>query len=443
MFDTDPSSVSQEWREYFAALDQTDGEIGSVADSGDGRQSTSLQKQVSPPAGSLGVALLDQIRVMIETIRLEGYKAAQVDPLNQRNTARQRFSLSNFGIEGHAELLVSGQGTHFRGPLKLSELHRRLLETYCGAIGLESMHIDDEKVKNWLFNRMETEGDQLSREQRLDILAKLTDAETFEEFIQKKFRGAKSFSLQGAESLLPLLDFALAKAAEHDMREVVLAMAHRGRLNVLANIIGKPKWQIFQEFEDSHADGPAEGDVRYHLGHSNDYETPSKRKIHVSLCFNPSHLEFVNPVALGRMRAKQDRTSDLQRQRGMAILIHGDASFAGEGVVQETLNLSQLDAYTSGGALHVLINNQIGFTTAPEEGRSTPYATDVAKMLPSPIFHVNGDNPEAVVRVVLQAMDFRRTFKRDVFIDMVCYRRLGHNEGDEPAFTQPLLCEII
>ncbi len=382
---------------------------------------------------------------MIATIRTRGYKAARVDPLNQHDIARQRFDLTAFGFtDAHAGLLVSGQGTHFGGPLTLSELHQRLLDTYCGPIGLESLHIDDEKVKDWLFSRMETESAlQLSREQRLRVLTKVTDAVTFEEFIQKKFRGAKSFSLQGAESLLPLLDFALAKAAEQDIREVVLAMAHRGRLNVLANVIGKPKWQIFQEFDDSYADGPAEGDVRYHLGHSNDYQTPSKRKVHVSLCFNPSHLEFVNPVALGRMRAKQDRSGDSERERGMTLLIHGDASFAGEGVVQETLNLSQLGAYTTGGALHVLINNQIGFTTAPEEARSTPYATDVAKMLPSPIFHVNGDDPEAIVRVVLLAMDFRRTFKRDVVIDMVCYRRLGHNEGDEPTFTQPLLCELI
>jgi 2-oxoglutarate dehydrogenase E1 component len=306
------------------------------------------------------------------------------------------------------------------------------------------MHIDDEAVKSWLALRMEAESQpQLSREQRLDILTQLTDAVVFEEFIQKKFRGAKSFSLEGAESLLPLLHFALAKAAEQEILEVVLAMAHRGRLNVLANVIGKPKWQIFQEFDDVQEDGPAEGDVKYHLGHSSDYETGAKRKIHVSLCFNPSHLEFVNPVALGRMRAKQDRTSDSERRRGMALMIHGDASFAGEGVVQETLNLSELGAYTTGGALHVIVNNQIGFTTDPEEARSTPHATDVAKMLQTPIFHVNGDDPEAVVRAALLAMDFRRAFKRDVFIDMICYRRLGHNEGDEPTFTQPLLSDRI
>lgn len=445
-FQKDPSSVSEKWREYFSNMDQTDGEMPSVANPGEGHEPYPLEKQVSPSTGLLGgAALLDQISAMIATIRSQGYKAARVDPLNQLDIARQRFDLSNFGFTtAHAGLLVSAQGTHFGGPLTLSELHRRLLDTYCGSIGLEPVHIDDEKIKGWLFNRMETASDlQLSREQRVHILTKLTDAVTFEEFIQKKFRGAKSFSLQGAESLLPLLDFALAKAADQDIREVVLAMAHRGRLNVLANVIGKPKWQIFQEFDDSYADGPAEGDVRYHLGHSNDYETPSKRKVHVSLCFNPSHLEFVNPVALGRMRAKQDRTGDSKRERGMTVLIHGDASFAGEGVVQETLNLSQLGAYTTGGALHVLINNQIGFTTAPEEARSTPYATDVAKLLPSPIFHVNGDDPEAIVRVVLLAMDFRRTFKRDVIIDMVCYRRLGHNEGDEPTFTQPLLCELI
>ena len=284
---------------------------------------------------------------------------------------------------------------------------------------------------------------ELSHKQKLRILARLTDAVTFEEFVRKKFVGAKSFSLEGAESLIPLLDFAINHAARDGLQEIVLAMAHRGRLNVLANIIGKSPWEIFREFDDPLTAESGGGDVKYHLGYSNDYELASGEKIHLSLCFNPSHLEFVNPVAVGRMRAKQDRVGDQQHGRGMALLIHGDAAFAGEGVTQETLNLSQLEGYSIGGVLHVVINNQIGFTTSPKEARSSRYATDVAKMLQVPIFHVNGDDPEAVAQVVGLAMDFRRTFKRDAVIDMYGYRRWGHNEGDEPTFTQPRLYQAI
>ena len=266
----------------------------------------------------------------------------------------------------------------------------------------------------------------------------------FEEFIQRRFLGAKSFSLEGAETLIPLLDLAIEKAGEHKIDEVVLAMAHRGRLNVLANVMGKSPQRIFREFADIDPElHIGRGDVKYHLGHSADVKTSSGHPIHISLCFNPSHLEFVNPVAMGRVRAKQDRVDDHKRRRGMALLIHGDAAFAGEGIIQETLNLSQLGAYTIGGTLHVVVNNQIGFTTGPSEGRSTTYATDVAKMLQIPIFHVNGEDPEAVAQVVRLAMDFRREFQRDVVIDMYCYRRRGHNEADEPAFTQPLLYQAI
>jgi 2-oxoglutarate dehydrogenase E1 component len=284
----------------------------------------------------------------------------------------------------------------------------------------------------------------LNREQRLRIFEHLTDAVTFEEFIRKKFVGAKSFSLEGAESLLPLLDFAIESGAQENLQEIVLAMAHRGRLNVLANIIGKKRWEIFREFDDPPASlQSVHGDVKYHLGYSNDYATISGRKVHLSLCFNPSHLEFVNPVAVGRMRAKQDRVGDSERRRGMVLLIHGDASFPGEGVVQETLTLSQLQGYAVGGTLHVIINNQIGFTTTPAEGRSSPYASDIAKMLAVPIFHVNGEDPEAAIQAVQLAMAFRHEFKRDVIIDMYCYRRFGHNEGDEPSFTQPTLYRTI
>ena len=236
---------------------------------------------------------------------------------------------------------------------------------------------------------------------------------------------------------------AIERAAGQGVAEVVLAMAHRGRLNVLANTIGKPEREIFREFNDLPQDGRGFADVKYHLGFSADWEGPQGEKVHLSLCFNPSHLEFVNPVALGRMRAKQDRVNDSSRRTGAAILVHGDAAFSGEGVTQETLNLAQLGGYNTGGTLHVIVNNRIGFTTGPDEGRSTRYSGDVAKMLPIPIFHVNGEDPEAVARVVRIAMDFRHEFQRDVLIDLHCYRRFGHNEADEPAFTQPLLYKAI
>jgi 2-oxoglutarate dehydrogenase E1 component len=289
-------------------------------------------------------------------------------------------------------------------------------------------------------NRME-----LSRKEQIRILTRLTDAVIFEQFIQRKYIGAKSFSLEGAESLIPLMDMALECVGEQGMREVVIGMAHRGRLNVLANIIGKSPQRIFREFDDVDAHRYlGGGDVKYHMGYSGDWRTRHGQNIHLSLCFNPSHLEFVNPVALGRMRAKQDRSELPTRgDKGMVMLIHGDAAFAGEGIVQESLNLSNLDGYSVGGALHIIVNNQIGFTTSPREGRSSRYATDVARMLQIPIFHVNGEHPEAVAQTVRLAMDFRMEFKRDVVVDMYCYRRRGHNESDEPSYTQPDMYKLI
>ena len=332
------------------------------------------------------------------------------------------------------------------GMLPLRQIIQRLRSTYCRSIGVQFMHIDDLSIRQWLCDRMEGTRNRitLSREQQLRILTRLTDAVIFEEFVQKKFVGAKRFSLEGAESLIPLLDLSIEKAGEEGLTEIVIGMAHRGRLNVLANIMGKSPRQIFREFADKDSYfNQGRGDVKYHLGHHTEWVTQSGKKIHLALAFNPSHLEFVNPVVLGRVRAHQDRTNDLGRSHSMALLIHGDASFAGEGIVQETLNLSELEGYTTGGTLHVIVNNQIGFTTNPSESRSSVYATDVAKMLQSPIFHVNGEDSEAVAQVVSLAMDFRHAFRRDVVIDMYCYRRRGHNEGDEPAFTQPVLYRTI
>jgi 2-oxoglutarate dehydrogenase E1 component len=270
-------------------------------------------------------------------------------------------------------------------------------------------------------------------------------AEEFEHFLDRRFIGQKRFSLEGAETAIALLAGAVNLAAEHDAHEVLLGMAHRGRLNVLANIIGKPLGQIFCEFEGNidPASTQGSGDVKYHLGASGIHRSPTGKEVVVSLAANPSHLEAVNPVVEGMVRAKQERLGDKEQLRVIPLLIHGDAAFAGQGVVAETLNLSQLDGYGTGGTLHLVINNQIGFTTLPDYSRSTAYATDVARMVQAPIFHVNGDDPEASIKVLQLAFDYRQQFKRDVVIDMVCYRRHGHNEADDPAYTQPTMYRKI
>jgi 2-oxoglutarate dehydrogenase E1 component len=446
----DPSSVPPDWRRYFEQFSQDD----SIDE-------TRLGPSFRPisffnPAGRAdGVRpgdaqlakLQNRVDLLIRNFRVRGHLIARLDPLDRPRPHLPELDPKFYGFtEADMERRFSSETLHRDEPLTLREILDCLRNTYCRSIGVQFMHIDDLSTRRWLQERMEgTENRlKLGRDEQIRILTRLTDAVIFEEFIRKKFIGAKSFSLEGGESLIPLLELAIERGAEEGLDEIVLAMAHRGRLNVLANIIGKSPREIFREFEDSDPElYLGRGDVKYHLGYSNDWRTASGRKVHLSLCFNPSHLEFVNPVAVGRMRAKQDRVGDRERKRGMVLLIHGDASFAGEGGIQETLNLSQLDGYTVGGTLHVIVNNQIGFTTSPSEYRSTPYTTDVAKMLQSPIFHVNGEDPEAVARVVQLSMDFRRTFKRDVVIDMYCYRRLGHNEGDEPTFTQPVLYRAI
>ena len=388
-----------------------------------------------------------QFEEMIQAYRRFGHLKARIDPLNLRNLAVVDLEPEAFGFtESHMDKLFASESLRLTAPLTLRECVQWLENVYCGPIGFEFMHIADLTQKRWLEERIERIEDRskLDRADQVRILSRLIDAQCFEQFIRKKFLGAKSFSLEGAESLIPLLEFAIEKAADQGVEEIVLAMAHRGRLNVLANILGKPPREIFREFIDpsvAHADGS--GDVKYHLGHSHDYRTRAGREVHLSLCFNPSHLEFVNPVALGRVRAKQDRGQDRERTRGMALLIHGEAALAGEGIIQEALNLERLNPYEVGGVVHVVVNNQIGFTTPPSAARSTTYATDVMKMLQMPIFHVNGDEPEAVAYAVRLALEFRARFRQDVVIDMYCYRRLGHNEGDEPSFTQPLMYQAI
>jgi 2-oxoglutarate dehydrogenase E1 component len=445
----DPGSVSEEWREYFQGL--ADGESLEVR-----KSAAPVARQLRPPAKAApqdeeeeitGFGAQDRVDQLIRVYRMRGHIIAQVDPLGFTRPCPPELEPGYYGLTAaDMDRLFSCETLYCDGPLTLREILDRLRNTYCRYIGVEYMHIDDLVVRRWLRKRMEpTENRiQLARQEQVRILTRLSDAVMFEEFIRKKFIGAKSFSLEGSESLIPLLDLAIEKAAEQGICEIMMGMAHRGRLNVLANILGKSARQIFREFEDADAElYTGRGDVKYHLGFRGRWEAVSGQKVNLYMCFNPSHLEFVNPVALGRMRAKLDRLGDGRREQGLTILIHGDAAFAGQGLIQETLNLSQLPPYTVGGTLHVVVNNQIGFTTSPVKARSSLYATDVAKMLQIPIFHVNGEHPESVAQVVHLAMDFRKEFKRDVVIDMYGYRRLGHNEGDEPSFTQPVLYRAI
>jgi 2-oxoglutarate dehydrogenase E1 component len=453
----DPASVSDDWRRFFASLAGRDGRFLREPQLGP----TFTPQSLFHSAGTNGSAtngstatvgmgsgvLQERVDQLIRAYRVRGHRLARVNPLGEPPGSLPELELEFYGL-GPADLdrtfSTRSLGGADEGTLR--DLLKRLRNTYCRFIGVQFMHIDDLTVRGWLQERVESTENrlQLSRAEQLRILTCLTDAVLFEEFIQKRYLGAKSFSLEGSESLIPLLDLAIEKAGRQRINEIVIAMAHRGRLNVLANIIGKSPQQIFHEFEDLEpAMHRGRGDVKYHLGYSSEHVTTDGHDIHLSLCFNPSHLEFVNPVASGRMRAKQDREGDSERAHGLVLMIHGDAAFAGEGVIQETLNLSQLPSYTTGGALHVVVNNQLGFTTPPEQSRSSTYATDVAKMLQIPIFHVNGEDPESVAQVVNLAMDFRERFHRDVVLDMYCYRRRGHNEGDEPSFTQPLMYKQI
>ena len=453
-YQQDPQRVSPEWRAYF---DQ----MNSAAPSSNGEPAlASLAKKESAPVPErsrfalpsgnrdIGYAQLqDRVDQLIRSYRVRGHLAARIDPLGIPRPEQPELETESCGLlKSDLDKEFSTRTVHGVNVRKLSDIVKQMRNTYCRYIGVQFMHIDDYDVRDWLQQRMEgTENRlQLPRDKQIRILTKLTDAVIFEEFVRRKFVGAKTFSLEGAESLIPLLDLALEKAGDQDIKEVVMGMAHRGRLNVLANIMGKRGQNIFWTFDDPvpevHRGG---GDVLYHLGYSTDWVTSSNKKVHISLCFNPSHLEFVNTVAMGRCRSKQDRFEDSDKTHAMTVLIHGDAAFAGEGIVQETLNLSQLAGYQVGGTLHVIVNNQIGFTTSPSQGRSTTYASDVAKMLQIPIFHVNGEDPESVAQVVNLAMDFRKQFRRDVVIDMYCYRRLGHNESDEPRFTQPLMYATI
>ncbi len=446
-----PESLPVEWQEFFARNngDEHDAQLSpsfharSVFNPSEPKRTVDRSVRLDP----LTTSLSERLYRLVRNHRQHGHLIAAIDPLARPRPCPAELKLEFYGFnDAELELVTNLPMVQFDEPLTVREIFQRLRNTYCRSIGVQFMHIDNLKARQWLQRRMERTQNriELSRHEQLRILTRLTDAVVFEEFLRKKFLGAKTFSLEGCETLLPLLDLAVEKAGNQGVRKIIIGMGHRGRLNVLAHIVGKPACDIFREFADAEPElWQGRGDVKYHLGHSGKWVTAAGREIHLSLCFNPSHLEFVDPVVLGRVRAHQDRNEDAERRETLGLIIHGDAAFAGEGVVQETLNLSKLPGYAVGGALHVIVNNQIGFTTPPEQGRSTTYATDVARMLAAPVFHVNGEDPEAVAQVVQLAMDYRREFHSDVFIDMYGYRRLGHNETDEPTFTQPLLYRAI
>jgi len=385
---------------------------------------------------------------LIHSYRARGHRIAQSDPLGGQSTYFPELDPAHYGF-GAGDLdepFIAGDLPG--GSVQtLRQILSRLGKTYCGPIGVEYTHVQDPGRKAWLRELMEESQNDpnLDDGERRRILEKLAAAELFESFLHTKFLGQKRFSLEGGESLIPLLDHIVENAPAFGVREVVLGMAHRGRLNVLSNILGKSYESIFSEFEDSPmADAPfGSGDVKYHKGFSSDRRVATGERIHLTLTSNPSHLEAVDPVVEGRAKAKQVRAGDAEGETIVPVIIHGDAAFAGQGMVAETLNLSQLAGYCTGGTIHVIVNNQIGYTTTPAEARSTLYCTDVAKMIQVPIFHVNGDHPEAVIHCVKLAMAYRQRFGDDVVIDLVCYRRHGHNEGDEPAFTQPRLYRKI
>ncbi|HYL36890.1 MAG TPA: multifunctional oxoglutarate decarboxylase/oxoglutarate dehydrogenase thiamine pyrophosphate-binding subunit/dihydrolipoyllysine-residue succinyltransferase subunit [Bryobacteraceae bacterium] len=389
---------------------------------------------------------------LINAYRVRGHLIADFDPLGSEAVYHPELDPATYGLtiwDLDREFLTGTLMSEDDEPQKIAtlrEILETLRQTYCGKIGCEFMNIQIPEQKRWLQLRMEPTGNRwpLEMATRLRALERVIEAEEFEHFLHTRFIGHKRFSLEGAESAIVILDEVLDRAANGGVHEAVIGMAHRGRLNVLANIVGKSMVQVFSEFEGIDPDSTqGSGDVKYHLGASGVRKSASGREIVVSMAFNPSHLEAVDPVVEGIVRPKQDRLGDTRRERVIPILIHGDAAFAGQGVVAETLNLSQLEGYTTGGTIHLVINNQIGFTTNPNEARSTPYSTDVARMVQAPIFHVNGDDPEACLRAAQMAYDYRQEFKRDVVIDMFCYRRHGHNEADDPSYTQPLLYRKI
>jgi 2-oxoglutarate dehydrogenase E1 component len=422
-----PSSLPDQWQAFFSGFD-----LGAGTSMPSSEEAADQSKVVG----------------LIFAYRNVGHLIADVDPLGDGDPHDPIFDLETHGLsEEHLDRIYDTG--HLGGPKRISlrDLIHYLRKCYCRKIGVEYLHIQDREVRRWLQEQMEPvlNKPEVPNDKKRRILEQLMHAEVFESFLNTRYQGQKRFSLEGVEAAIPALQQFMDTVAQTGAEEVVMGMAHRGRLNVLVNILSKPLDLVFHEFEDNlKTTDYADGDVKYHRGYSSDYTTSSGMELHISLTANPSHLEAVDPVVEGRARAKQRRRDDTeQRTKVIPLLLHGDAAFAGQGLVAETLNLSQLPGYRTGGTVHLIINNQIGFTTTAVEARSSRYPTDIAKLVEAPIFHVNGEDPEAVVWVIEMAVKFRQEFHRDVVVDIIGYRRHGHNEGDEPAFTQPLMYQKI
>ena len=467
---SDPDKLQTRWRQYFDGLHSSARSKGTPAGSylDNGFKVTSTHHEISPrevhdyfvnyarqkhARGFESQTNYDhekkQVHVLqlINAYRFRGHQVAQINPLGRRRDA----AVEELSLEFH-ELSENDLDTEFETGslgsaecLTLREIQDLLQQTYCGTVGSEYMHILETKEKRWIQKRLERSRGRakLNDVEKINILQQLTDAEGLERYLHSKYVGQKRFSLEGGESLIPLLDELVQFAGTLKIKEVVIGMAHRGRLNVLVNILGKTPDVLFSEFEGTKQINELTGDVKYHLGYASDMETPGG-PVHLALAFNPSHLEIVGPVVEGAVRARQWRRGDREGREVIPVQIHGDAAFSGQGVVMETLQMSQSRGYLTHGTVHIIVNNQIGFTTsAQQDARSTYYSTDIAKMVGAPVFHVNGDDPEAVVMVTRLALQFRKKFKKDVVIDIMCYRRHGHNEADEPSATQPMMYKKI
>jgi 2-oxoglutarate dehydrogenase E1 component len=445
----DPASVEPGIRQWFDGI-ANGGEIprGPVEREFAAR---ALRPRSAPAAAALPEGMLDKqaaVLRLIEAYRLRGHRLARLDPLGLAPPQPPPELDSAFHGLGAADddtvFATAGFGGAER--LRFREIRDRLAQVYRGTVAAELGHITDTAERLWLQRRFEAvvAGGRLEPGERRTVLERLTGAEGIERYLHTRYVGQKRFSLEGGESLIPLVGDIIQRAGSRGMEEVVIGMAHRGRLNVLVNVLGKPPGDLFSEFEGKYdPEARRSGDVKYHMGFSSDISTPGGN-VHVALAFNPSHLEIVNPVVVGSVRARQDRRGDTSGATVLPILIHGDAAFAGQGVVMETLQMSQVRGFRAGGTIHLICNNQVGFTTShPEDARSTPYCSDVAKMIEAPIFHVNGDDPDAVTLIGRLAYDYRMEFGKDVVIDLVCYRRHGHNEADEPAATQPSMYGVI
>jgi 2-oxoglutarate dehydrogenase E1 component len=429
-FITEPESVEQSWREFFEGFEFARTSFGETK-------------------GAIPEQLQKEFRVLnlVNGYRNRGHLFTDTNPVRERRKYSPTLDLENFGLSEKDLETVFQAGTEIGiGPAKLKDIVAHLNETYCNSVGAEYKYIRTPEIISWLEKKME--GSRNSRafsiEEKKRILEKLNEAVAFENFVHTKFAGQKRFSLEGCETLIPALDAVIERGAERGIMEFVLGMSHRGRLNVLANILGKAYEEIFSEFEGLEYDQMTfAGDVKYHLGFSSNIETTSGKKVHLSVAPNPSHLEAVDPVVQGIVRAKIDNTPGGNENMIAPILIHGDAAIAGQGVVYEVTQMSQLKGFKTGGTIHLVINNQVGFTTNYMDGRSSTYCTDVAKVTLSPVFHVNADDVEALIYTIELAMEFRQKFHRDVFVDILGFRKYGHNEGDEPRFTQPLLYKAI